>query len=529
MDAQGKRTLKIGITVGLSLGAIVGLVGCADQATEDESGGTLAALESENGLSMNGLSMNGLSMNGLSMNGLSMNGLSMNGLSMNGLSTTSGLMTTSGGRDIVKYMVKCAYPQGHTLNTHDQNGVPYSYDGYIGIAPEAENGPCGLDCQEKISACLLAHVNNSGQHIGIWLVGPDPGVGWGGSTDYPYQEGAFFGNLIVSPWDGSYCAGSMMSAGEVPGRLGSPLTSSVYVDPYGMSGSGGVPCAGYCQTQSEGYINCPDPAATYPYTTGHKWSHVVTVWRNFESSQMYKICNKSNLKCLGVVSASTADGANIEQRSYSGAAGQTWQILQVSPGQYKIINVNSGKALDASATQVVQRAYAGSGGQLFPIAYRSDEPGKANIFPSNNAWNGFAPANSSSNDGTLIQLANQLNADVEKWTFTAVGAAPSGGGGSGGGGGGGGGSDPCASFCSNPTTFSTTSYQSPNLGTNAVCISTTAALSGGGRYNTAGRTFSINGQQMSGDGSFTLPAKVNGGYCFQATAGGYSYATFNTW
>src|SRR4029079_12203872 len=159
-----------------------------------------ASLESENGLSMNGLSMNGVSMNGLSMTVLSMNGLSMNGLSMNGLasvdglSNTAGLMTTPGGRDIVKYMVRCALPTGQSLTKQDQNGVSYTFPGVIGIAPEAVNRPCDLDCQERISACMLAHVNNSGTHIAIWLDGPDAAIGWGSSPAYPYQEGAYFGN-----------------------------------------------------------------------------------------------------------------------------------------------------------------------------------------------------------------------------------------------------------------------------------------------------------------------------------------------
>jgi len=118
MNELGKRTGRLGLKVGLSLGAIVGLVGCNEPAVDGDTVVTASNLESENGLSMNGLSMNGLSMNGLSMNGLSMNGLSMNGLSMNGLasvdglSNTAGLMTTPGGRDIVKYMVKCAFPAG---------------------------------------------------------------------------------------------------------------------------------------------------------------------------------------------------------------------------------------------------------------------------------------------------------------------------------------------------------------------------------------------------------------------------------
>ena len=77
--------------------------------------------------------------------------------------------------------------------------------------------------------------------------------------------------------------------------------------------------------------------------------------------------------------------------------------------------------------------------------------------------------------------------------------------------------------------FASASYNSGNVGAGAACYQTTASLSGGGRYNMAGRTFSINGVAMSGDGAFTLPAKVNGGYCIQASAGGNDYASFNTW
>ncbi len=145
-------------------------------------------------------------------------------------------MTTSGGREIVKYMIKCAYPAGQTLTKQDQYGTSYTFHGSIGIAPELATGPCDLDCQEKISACMLAHVNNSGQHISIWMVGPDPGIGWGTSALYPYQEGAYFGNIFAAPWQGYYCAGNDMASGEVPGRLGSPLASNVYVDKYGAGG-----------------------------------------------------------------------------------------------------------------------------------------------------------------------------------------------------------------------------------------------------------------------------------------------------
>ena len=491
------------------------------------------AVASMNGMAMNGMAMNGMSMNGMAMNGLAMNGMAMNGMAMNGLSTvgglssTSGLMTTAGGRDIVTYMIRCAYPAGQSLVKQDQYGNSYTFAGSIGIAPEAAAGPCDLDCQEKISACMLAHVNNSGQHISIWMVGPDPGIGWGGSSDFPYQEGAFFGNIFASPWQGYYCAGKDMASGEVPGRLGTPMASTVYVDPYGAGALCNKP--GNCTVTNEGYTNCNDPALLAPYTAGHKWTHVVTVWRDFEATQMYKICNLSGY-CLGVVGGSTADGASVEQRTYSGALTQNWQILLMpSSGTFEIVNVASGLALDASNTQIVQRRYSGTSGELFPIRYIKDQPGAANLVLSTNTKNGLYGV--SANNGALVQLSTNLASSYGRWTFAAVGpvAAAStettlvASGSSTG-------TNPCAAFCASPTVFTTANYWSGNLGTGQVCRETTAALSGTNLSNMAGRVFRINGVAFVADGNISaLPAPVNGGYCFQATAGGADYAAFATW
>jgi hypothetical protein len=78
--------------------------------------------------------------------------------------------------------------------------------------------------------------------------------------------------------------------------------------------------------------------------------------------------------------------------------------------------------------------------------------------------------------------------------------------------------------------FTATSYQAGALGTGAICRETTAAISGVNLSNIAGRTFNINGVAFVADGNISaLPAKVNGGYCLQATAGGADYASFATW
>ena len=98
-------------------------------------------------------------------------------------------------------------------------------------------------------------------------------------------------------------------------------------------------------------------------------------------------------KCLGTVGGSTASGATIEQRDYAAAAGQTWQVLQVSPGVYKFINKTSGMALDTNGTTLIQKPYTGATSQQIPLVYIPANPGFANIKMASNTANVFMPAN----------------------------------------------------------------------------------------------------------------------------------------
>jgi uncharacterized repeat protein (TIGR02543 family) len=91
-----------------------------------------------------------------------------------------------------------------------------------------------------------------------------------------------------------------------------------------------------------------------------------------------------------------------------------------------------------------------------------------------------------------------------------------------------GGSTPCAGLCTSPVVFTSKSYQSGNLGTGATCHETTAALAGGNCSNLSSRTIKVNNTTVSCNG-WTLPAKLNGGYCIQVSAGTPSYTSFATW
>jgi hypothetical protein len=548
MNDQGRTTLKVGLTVGLSLGAIVALVGCDDQMSTDESTGR-APVESENGLSGNGLSANGLSLNGLSLNGLSLNGLSGNGLSGNGLSgnglsgnglslnglsgnglSGNGLMTTDGGRQVVQYIAKCALPSGHSLVYHDQYNTNYTYPGLLGVAPEWETGTCGYDCQERVSACMLAHVNNSGFHIAIWL-DSESAIGWGKSPNYPYEEGTFFGNLFPSnnKWSGYYCLGPDFDQGSVPGRLGATIpNTAVYLNawPGGncpLIASGSQPAPATCVRHSDGsgMDNCTNGINGVNNT----WKHVVTVWRNFDSNTVYQICGYSSGTCLAT-SNTTAGSSVMSMQSNKTDTKQQWWVIQVNPGQYKFINVASGMAMDINGSDgLIQNPYSGASTQLMAInTLGGSQVGRFAVSKVGATSKVFNMPGS----GMQSVMTTNNSADSAKIVLTGVAALAYSAGSGGSSGGGSGGSNPCASYCSNPTVYTTAQYNSGNLGTGAACRETTANLSGGNASNMSSRVVTVNGVTMN-QSNFTYPAKVNGGYCIQVTAGSPDYAAFATW
>lgn len=408
-----------------SLALASALTGCqaGAQDQQDEGGSAASELASTNGLSLlNGLSLtNGLSGNGLSGNGLSGNGLSGNGLIMDALNSTtalassSTLMNDASGRTLVSYMVKCALPAGHSITKKDKNGVSYTYPGLIGTAATWETAGCDTTCQERMSACLMAHVNTSGVHIPIWL-DSEGAIGWGQSTDYPYQEGSFFGNVFVSPPVARFCNGRDFDSATVPGRLGAN-SNAPYTDPYGTPG----PCAGYCTASSSATNGVADG-----YTNCSGYTHVVTVWRNFDANTKYKICNKQNAKCLEVSGSSKTAGAAILQRTYAATTNQQWTIVQVSSKHYKVLNVNSGMALDLTGgstndkTALIQSAYSGTASQQWSFASLADQLGSYTISPPAKTTSTIWPASGAATDGAAIQAITYNTNDSQKWYITPL-------------------------------------------------------------------------------------------------------------
>ncbi len=130
-----------------------------------------------------------------------------------GLSSLEAVLLDPARHDTVRYLLECALPAGHSLELLvDEQPTPF--DGVLGLAPEWVDGACDDDCQEWVSACMLARTNVSGATVPVWMSADHSAIGEGSSPAFPVYEATFFGNLF----EGSryYCGGT---GGAVLGQL----------------------------------------------------------------------------------------------------------------------------------------------------------------------------------------------------------------------------------------------------------------------------------------------------------------------
>ncbi|MFD2572784.1 RICIN domain-containing protein [Spirosoma soli] len=88
---------------------------------------------------------------------------------------------------------------------------------------------------------------------------------------------------------------------------------------------------------------------------------------------VYQITARHSGKALDVASNSLADGANVQQYTYSGGSNQKWTVTSLGSGQYSIRALHSGKALDVTSSSlsdgadINQWAYSGGNNQKWRI------------------------------------------------------------------------------------------------------------------------------------------------------------------
>jgi hypothetical protein len=178
----------------VSVSVVCAASGCGGPSSDDLTG-TSSALLAENGLAANGLAANGLAANGLAANGLAANGLAANGLAANGLAANG--LADPMAHKFMEYVISCALPSGRSVTLSD-GAKSYTFDGWIGVAPQWETKSCAESCQRWVSACVLARLNKLGVHRQISIRGANPALAVvpHEMQDFPIREATYYGNLF---------------------------------------------------------------------------------------------------------------------------------------------------------------------------------------------------------------------------------------------------------------------------------------------------------------------------------------------
>lgn len=153
-----------------------------------------------------------------------------------GLPSGGALLADAEGVLAAQYLVECALPLGESITrTRPSDGEPIELWGWAGLAPEWKDAACDQDCQEWVSACLLARSNASGESVTIWISADHPAIGLGRSPSFPRAEATFYGNLFSDPNDKSLCRSEL----QFPARTctGLPPEACGFTD-WGACGDG---------------------------------------------------------------------------------------------------------------------------------------------------------------------------------------------------------------------------------------------------------------------------------------------------
>ncbi len=137
---------------------------------------------------------------------------------------------------------------------------------------------------------------------------------------------------------------------------------------------------------------------------------------------MYVFHSRANYgQVLDVVSASSADGANIQSYSSNGSGAQKWSIVGNGDGTYRIVNAANGKVFDVASgnayngANVQQYSWNGSNAQKWYAVYQG---GGGMSFESAIDRNlVLSLASSSPSNGTNLQLSKKDGSAAQRFSF----------------------------------------------------------------------------------------------------------------
>jgi hypothetical protein len=194
-------------------------------AEEPATSETSQGVVSSNRIGINRIAINRIAINRIAINRIAINRIAINRIAINSLAVhdllnspdcTPATEPNCGGRDVLEYLIGCAFEPDVTLVATSDAGVTYEFHGMVGLAPSWEHRRLNSKEQRWMSACMLARVNNSGKSLFISLRGPHPSleVTAEEANDFVLQEGAFFGNIFTDTQEFYACRGSDLYSGN---------------------------------------------------------------------------------------------------------------------------------------------------------------------------------------------------------------------------------------------------------------------------------------------------------------------------
>ncbi len=199
--------------------------------------------------------------NRIALNRIALNRIALNRIALNGLTTLGGantLLDTADNRDVVKYLVQCALPDGSSITLSDANGT-YTFDGAVGLAPAWVSGAPSASEKRWVSACLLARTNAYGVSVSISMRGANAAltVDATEAAAYGLREGAFWGDVFGDTLDANACPGPLKLADSQLSTL--PLRACA-VSADGVTTTCGHDyagaCASACSDTDGNYTGC---------------------------------------------------------------------------------------------------------------------------------------------------------------------------------------------------------------------------------------------------------------------------------
>lgn len=133
-------------------------------------------------------------------------------------------------------------------------------------------------------------------------------------------------------------------------------------------------------------------------------------------------------KALDVNGHGTIDGSNVLQWTYGGGTNQQWTVTQLANNEYRIIGVESGKALEAATTSTANgtnvdiRTYTGASNQRWTITATSG--GFYRVTPRSSAGAALDVSGNSTANGANVQLWASTGGNNQQWSFQATTSTP---------------------------------------------------------------------------------------------------------